>query len=168
MHFVGVSDMFISIHSADANNFEVIPALWGRICEVFEAIPEAADDGCYGVIYSDGEASRPDELVYIAGVRVDSRETTAPGMKNHSTSEGVFAVVEHRGPIMNLGETLRAFNTWLEGSDYERGDGAEIERYPPGWEPDAAEAVMETWIPVVEEGRGRPGAAYSLPVRKSR
>lgn len=150
MHFVGISDIFICVHSPDASNFVIIPALWARFDEVVELVSDPVDRLNYGVIYSHDERSRPDELRYIAALRVSSASNAPPGLVHYSSPESSFVVIEHKGPIANIGQTLRDFDDWLNSAPYTRTAGAEIEVYPGGYDASGEESVMETWIPVVE------------------
>ncbi len=149
MHFVGISDRFISIHSPDANNFTIISALWQRFDEVCSKVANPVDNRCYGVICAPAEPSRPDEFCYTAALRVPSPAPPDEGFATHSTSAGLQAVFEHKGPVAGLGTTLRDFLQWLERSDYTQGAGAEIEAYPEEYDPTGSDSIMETWIPIV-------------------
>lgn len=148
MHFAGITDTFISIHSPNANNFVVIPALWGRFHEVCEAVKEPADDIGYGLVICEEGGSRPDELRYIAAMRVSEPWAADGDLVGYTAPAATYAIIEHRGPIANLGETLRAFGEWLDGSDYIAAAGAEIEAYGDDFDPESDDSVMETWIPV--------------------
>ena len=79
MHFVGISGAFISIHAPDANNFEIIPALWSRFGEVAERVTDPVDHLSYGIIYGADDRSRSDELQYIAALRIWSADRAPPG-----------------------------------------------------------------------------------------
>lgn len=150
MHFVGISDTFISVHSPDANNFKIIPALWSRFCDAVDSVTDPVDRLSYGVIYGEDEPSRPDELRYLAACRVSSAALSAPGLEEYSSPQSLFAIFEHKGPIASIGQTHRDFGQWLNKSEFTRSTGAEIEVYPEAYDPRGLQSVMETWIPVAK------------------
>ncbi len=62
-----------------------------------------------------------------------------------------YAVVKHCGPIEALRHTLSWFVlNWLPSSGYRGVDGYELEVYPLGYQPDACDAEMEYWIPIIK------------------
>ena len=69
---VGIEAPFIGALSPDANNFEVIPALWHRFTNRIGEVANRSDEAAYGLVITrpECERSHPDELLYVAGAMV--------------------------------------------------------------------------------------------------
>lgn len=66
-----------------------------------------------------------------------------------SVPKQTYAVVKHRGPVLNLPKTIEWFIlSWLPNSGYRGVDGYELEIYPESYQPASANAEMEYWLPI--------------------
>ena len=152
---VGMEASFISALSPDANNFELVPALWYRFINRLDEVESRTDEACYGLIITrpERERSHPDELLYVAGAAVRGVASIAEGMVRHEVPASMFAVITHLGPIADLVETIRcAMEEWLPRSGY-RWNVLEVERYDHRFSIESPEASeMEIWIGIVPEG----------------
>ena len=152
---VGMEASFIGALSPDANNFELVPALWHRFINRLDEVESRTDEACYGLIITrpERERSHPDELLYVAGAAVRGVASIAEGMVSHTVPASTFAVITHRGPIADLPETIRcAMEEWLPRSGY-RWNLIEVERYDHRFSVESPEASeMEIWIGIVPEG----------------
>ena len=152
---VGMETHFIGALSPDANNFELVPALWHRFINRLDEVESRTDEACYGLIITrpERERSHPDELLYVAGAAVREVASLPEGMVRHEVPASTFAVITHRGPIADLPETIRcAMEEWLPGSGY-RWNLLEVERYDHRFSVESPEeSEMEIWIGVVPEG----------------
>ncbi|MCY4527577.1 MAG: GyrI-like domain-containing protein [Chloroflexi bacterium] len=152
---VGVEARFIGALSPDANNFEVIPALWHRFINRSGEVENRSDDANYGLVITPpaGERCHPDELLYVAGAVVREVTSVPEGMVCHEVPALEFAVFTHRGPIAELPKTIRwAMEEWLPKSGY-RWNLIEVERYDRRFSIESPqESEMETWLGIVPEG----------------
>ena len=149
---VGMEATFIGALSPDANNFDVIPALWDRFINRAGEIEGRSDEAAFGLVLTPpaGERSHPDELLYVAGAVVRGVSSLPEGMVCHEVAASKFAVFTHRGPIANLTETVRfAMNEWLPRSGY-RWNLLEVERYDHRFSIESPQdSEMETWLGIV-------------------
>lgn len=66
-----------------------------------------------------------------------------------SVPSQTYAVLKHRGPVVELPRSLEWFMLhWLPSSGYRGVDRFELECYPAGYDPVSLEAVMEYWVPI--------------------
>ena len=146
---------FIGALSPDANNFELVPALWHRFINRLDEVESRTDEACYGLIITrpERERSHPDELLYVAGAAVRGVASIAEGMVSHTVPASTFAVITHRGPIADLPETIHcAMEEWLPRSGY-RWNLLEVERYDHRFSIESLQdSEMETWMGIVPEG----------------
>ena len=153
---VGLEASFIGALSPDADNFEVIPALWHRFINRIEEIRNRSDDACYGLIITrpESERSHPDELLYVAGAAVSDVSSLPEDMVSHEVPASTFAVFTHRGPIANLTETMRyAMEEWLPNSGYSW-NLLEVELYDRRFSVESPQdSEMETWLGIVPADR---------------
>lgn len=151
--FTGLQARFVSSLSAEANNMVVIPRLWGEFC-AREAELGASEPGVsYGLCACPstlGEtASRPDEVIYLAAVKVERSGAEPAGMTTWISCGGTHAKFIHRGPIGGIGETMsHIYGEWLPKAGYEHADAPDIERYGPKFAPESEASELEIFIPV--------------------
>ena len=152
---VGMETSFIGALSPDANNFELVPALWHRFINRLDEVESRTDEACYGLIITrpERERSHPDELLYVAGTAVRGVASLPEGMVRHEVPASTFAVITHHGPIADLPETIHcAMEESLLGSGY-RWNLLEVEWYDHRFSIESPEeSEMEIWIGVVPEG----------------
>lgn len=66
-----------------------------------------------------------------------------------SVPSQTYAVLKHRGPVIELPKSLEWFMIhWLPNSSYRGVDGFELECYPAEYNPLSPDAVMEYWVPI--------------------
>jgi AraC family transcriptional regulator len=66
-----------------------------------------------------------------------------------SVPSQTYAVLKHRGPVVELPKSLEWFMIhWLPNSSYRGVDGFELECYPAEYNPLSSDAVMEYWVPI--------------------
>ena len=149
---MGIETPFIGALSPDANNFDVIPALWHQFINRIGEVENRSDDADFGLVLTPpvGERSHPDELLYVAGTVVHEVSSVPEGMVSHEVPATTYAVFTHRGPIANLPETIRfAMEEWLPRSGY-RWNMIEVERYDHRFSIESPqESEMETWLGIV-------------------
>ncbi len=82
---VGMEALFLGAQSPDANNFEVIPALWHLFNHRVGEVENRSDEANYGLVMTipEAERSHPDELLYVAGVAVCGDVSLPEGMVSH-------------------------------------------------------------------------------------
>ena len=149
---VGMEAPFMGAQSPDANNFEVIHALWHQFNHRVGEVENRSDEASYGLVMTipEAERSHPDELLYVAGVAVCGDVSLPEDMVSHEVPASTVAVFTHRGPLTSLPETLReAWEVWLPQSGY-RSNQLEVERYDHRFTVESPlESEMETWLGIV-------------------
>src|SRR5437762_2496874 len=100
---VGYEAAFLHCLSAEATNLQVIGPLWDKLIGRADRIPKRIGGEMFGIIHARpaAERSHPDELQYIAAVRVSSTDDVPEEMVSWTVAAGTFAVWTHRGPIRN-------------------------------------------------------------------
>ncbi len=153
---VGCQQTFIHALSPEANNLNVLDALWERFCDRDREVSNRIGTESYGIIFERPKESRkhPHELEYIAGVRVSVAATIPDGMLCFTIPAATFAVFVHKGPIKNIGTTAqRIYRVWLPSSGYVRSGPVDVELYDQRFCVDGAESEMEYWVPVVAKSK---------------
>ena len=127
---------------AKAPDFQqTVPAIWRALRET-GALDLSRE--WLGVVDVSGAGER---LPYWAGVATTA--PTPPGLSSLNVPAQEYAVLTHKGPIAQLGESLHWFILhWLPESAYRGLDGFELERYAPGFDGQQPDATMEYWLPV--------------------
>jgi len=153
VHLVGLGTTFASILSGEDTARQAIGALWGRLHERVAEITAREPGVFYGWTWflPPGLRSREDELGYVAGVEVASGAPVPEGMVSVEASEGLYAVFEHRGPLVTFHALiLWIYREWLPSSPY-RGNGrGDLECYDEGWKHDGEDSVFEFRVGVEE------------------
>ena len=149
MRLIGLQAKFISGLSPDTNAPDVIGPLWGGLNARMAEIQRSDEKTCYGFCCAGdpAERTRPDELLYLAGAPVAADAPVPEGLVAAETAGGQYAVFEHRGPIWNLGATIKAiYEEWLPTSGYRCSDRGDIELYDERWSADGEDSVLEYWL----------------------
>lgn len=144
---VGLAGSFVPIDQPDLDNMAVIPGLWRTLRARSAALPPEALGLRVGVIGA--QAAEAGKMDYLAG-RVLKDGVVAPsGFDVRHIPAGAFAVFTHKGPAAQVGHTLNyIFGAWLPRSGKVLREGAEFELYPEGYDPTAADAEVDLYIPV--------------------
>lgn len=148
---VGVGAPFISILSNQANNFQVIPALWGQYLARAQEIQHRRGWHDYGAVWCTGDsAERKDECFYVAGAEVTEAKELPSGLLAREVPAGKYAVFTHKGPLTNLAHTMSYIHgSWLPKSPYRyREEAPELELYGPRFSPNSPESELEILIPI--------------------
>lgn len=152
MLVVGMEASFIHALSPEANNTQVIGALWNKFAARIQEVPHRLGEVSYGVLFSKPAAERrhPDELQYLAAVAVSKADEIPEGMRSFTVPAGTFAVFTHRGPMSEIGETVaQIYHEWLPQSQYQHAHIVDVERYDERACTDSGAAEMEYCISVV-------------------
>jgi len=158
LQIVGLEAAFIHALSPEATNFKVIGPLWDKFVHRAREVPNRIGEEMFGVIYGRPEKERthPDELQYIAAVRVSSVNEIPTGMALRTVAAGTFAVFTHRGPIQTIGDTVREiYRVWLPQSAYRHAEIADVELYDHRFHCDRDDSEMEYWISVTPKATSR-------------
>ncbi|MDX1343145.1 MAG: AraC family transcriptional regulator [Reinekea sp.] len=148
MNLVGLCDYFNGHGMENANNFEILPALWARFNAETQA--QAQNIGTfYGLIYESDDPARG-QLRYLASYNENDGDIKLSAPVREPVAGQQFAVLPHHGLLQNIGETLDAFyGQWLPESDYRMDGNVNIEVYDERFNPMSEESYFETWVPVV-------------------
>ncbi|MDX7918297.1 AraC family transcriptional regulator [Aeromonas caviae] len=137
----GVSGTIRGLFDASPDFQQTVPAIWRALRET-GALDLSRE--WLGVVGVSGAGER---LPYWAGVTTTA--PTPPGLSSLNVPAQEYAVLTHKGPIAQLGESLHWFILhWLPESAYWGLDGFELERYAPGFDGQQPDATMEYWLPV--------------------
>lgn len=148
---LGISARFIGPMSPEANNQEVIPALFGQFFARRAELPVARDAFTYGAcdVAPAGSEARPGEMLYLVSVSVAKDAPVPEGMTVWHLPARMYALFQHRGPITRIGETMgHIFGGWLPHSDYESIDGASLERYDERFGDGGETSELDILVPV--------------------
>lgn len=151
--FIGLQATFISASSEDANNLQIIPALWTQFFPLLPQIPTDEPGAYYGLcenLESRGVARQhPDEVLYLASARVPASSTIPDGMKCWTSPGGTFAKFTHQGRIEKIGETMGyIYGKWFPTSQYKQAPGPDFERYDHRFDPSSDESQLEIYVPI--------------------
>lgn len=152
---IGLKAKFIGAMAENANNHEIIPDLWKSFYKRINEVKNRVGEETYGVIIIDPEKQADkkenlhENLIYLAGVKVDLSAKAPKGMSAYTVPTGKYGCFEHSGPIKNIDQTLNyIFGTWLPQSKYETPDSANFERFPANYDPHSEKAQMEFCLPL--------------------
>lgn len=154
LHVVGLSNRFISILAPDANNFEVIPALWDRFNARKSEIQGARPGVAVGLCLCEDDPSETEntgELSYLAGsvISAEPSEPLPEGMRLISIAAGPYARFTHHGELTKLQHTMSYIHlTWSPRSGYQLDQRPEIEWYDSRFKPDQADSAFDILIPL--------------------
>jgi AraC family transcriptional regulator len=154
LQVVGLEAAFIHALSAEATNAEVIGPLWDKFIHRAREVPNRIGEEMFGIIYGRPEKERahPDELQYIAAVRVSTAKEIPRGMVEWTVPAGTFAVFTHRGPIQAIRETVREiYRVWLPQSAFRHAEIADVELYDHRFHCDRDNSEMEYWVSVTRK-----------------
>ncbi len=146
LRIAGLGTDFLSILSPNANNFEVIPALWGRyLARAGEIQRHGRDD--YGIVTC--EEGSDGKCHYVAGAELTAGASAPVGMVTVDIPAGRYAVFTHRGPLDRLEHTMRYIHgSWLPRSGFRYREAPEVERYGAKFNPSSPDSELEIWIPL--------------------
>ncbi len=151
LHLIGLEAPFIGPMSPDANNHQVIPALFQQFFARRGELPDAGDGTTYGACHCRAEQlrTREDELIYLVGVSVPTHTPVPAGMKRWDLPERTYAIFTHQGRITQIGETYGyIFGTWFARSDYSIAEGPQLEVYDARFGDGGEKSELDIMIPV--------------------
>ncbi|BET66856.1 AraC family transcriptional regulator [Opitutales bacterium ASA1] len=157
--FVGLQTKFVSATSEHSDNLQIIPRLWDeftRRSHVLHPLESGVFFGLADCPESRGlKPSRPDEVLYLAGVETSVDAPIPDGMVAWTSTGGTYAKFLHRGPIGGIGRTMGfIYGQWLPEGDYQRAEGPDMERYDGRFDPASDASVLEIFVPVDPVGKG--------------
>jgi AraC family transcriptional regulator len=151
----GVRGEINGLFSVSPNFSQVVPQLWRQLELEARGFPRPKGSfiGVIDVTKAEFDGS---SLDYWAGIKVPE-EAALPELPSLYSSkfdvlsvpEQTYAVVKHRGPVLNLPKTIEWFIlSWLPNSGYRGIDGYELEIYPETYQLASPSAEMEYWLPI--------------------
>lgn len=151
LHLVGLETRFIGAMSPEANNHQVIPALFKQFFARRSELPPVAGDVTYGAAncLPESQRTREDELLYLVCVDVPKSTPVPTGMKVWEVPALQYALFQHQGPITRIDETYGyIYGTWLARSEYQQADGPSLERYDERFGDGGATSELDILIPI--------------------
>jgi AraC family transcriptional regulator len=120
-----------------------LPALWERYAQDLNALASTTPSVFYGLTLGFDSASMT--IDYLAAAPVAPEAIVPEGMVRWEVPASHYAVFDCT--LATLSETIMgAYSTWLPGSDQQRGDGPEFERYDEKF--DLPEKPLTFWLPI--------------------
>lgn len=122
--------------------------LWTDFMQRVGEIPGRSDrDDAYGVLMDYDMVSG--EFTYLAGVTSDAGGDPPEGMVSVDLAPGPYAVFTFRFDML---ESIYgfAYDEWLPGSGWEKGDGYDFEFYPEDFIPSQEGVLMQLYVSVKE------------------
>ncbi|WP_045483413.1 AraC family transcriptional regulator [Vibrio owensii] len=153
----GITSEISGLFSLTQDFAQKVPQLWSRL-EGEVTLPDENAFQFIGVVDLTQSSFDGTNIRYWAGVELKD-EISIPQLPSIisdklevlSVPKQTYAVVKHCGPIENLRYTLSWFVlNWLPKSGYRGVDGYELEVYPSAYKSNAADAVMEYWVPIIK------------------
>lgn len=142
----GFSARFVSAMAPDADNLQVIPALWARFSPYLTRLPLADSALTLGVIDCRDASGG---LTYLACAPVLHPAQLPQELEVRHLPGGLYARFTHSGPLAEIGDTMRRIYTeWLPQSEYRLDDRPELEHYDGRFRPDLGQTVFDVLIPV--------------------
>jgi AraC family transcriptional regulator len=89
-----------------------------------------------------------------AAVEVADLDHVPVGMEPYTLEGGSYAVFTHRGPASDVDVFRYIFAEWLPASAYVLASREHFEVLPAGYDPFAADATEEIWVPVEPQKGG--------------
>lgn len=141
---VGQTSPILGLFAPEPDFTDVVPKLWRDAHEAGLIDVGQPSIGAIDVASAD---TLQTPLPYLAGQQRDAPSSLS--LATWTVPEATYAVITHLGPVSELPKTLHTFiYHWLPASGYRCTDGIELEVYPPGYQPEADDAVMTYWIPL--------------------
>jgi AraC family transcriptional regulator len=127
------------------NENNEIAQMWQQFNPRMGEVKHKADPYvCYGVCY---DMDSEEGFEYVAGFEVDSVADMPKGMVSRDVPKQKYAIFPCT--LKTIGEAYgHAFQTWLPGSGYQRGDGPDFEYYDENFNPGEAGSQLYIYIPI--------------------
>lgn len=118
-----------------------IPAQWEETLQRLGSLME--DRETFGVCFG----FEDDSFDYMVAI-TDEGHPDTEDLRRMTIPAGRYAVFAHAGDVTEIPATWEAiFSSWVPQSGEELGDGPEIERYEPGYEP-TTPGGLAMWVPL--------------------
>lgn len=151
MTIAGKADHFISVLSPDANNFEVIPSLWGKFVPERQKLKRKnQDDWGICICLDEKKAGRPGECWYMAGCEIENGSELPDGFEKTIVPKGKYAVFTHKGSLDKLGMTYKyIFGSWIHTSKNQLREAPDLELYDERFLPGRDDSELDIYIPII-------------------
>ncbi len=143
----GVCGEINGILSDKPNFAQKVPELWDQFGEKLKN-NSMSEISPVGVIDTRKAGTKEQGLPYWASTVISTSAPTST-LQQLCIPTQEYAVIPHRGPIVNLHKTLEwVVHCWLPDSGYQGANGFELEVYELGYDPTSEEAYMEYWLSI--------------------
>ena len=148
MTAVGLQAPFTPLPHEDADNMEVIPALWQAFRARAHEFPGGAGAKRISVVtLANGQDHA--KMNYLAGVVANADSPVPNGAEKVAIPTATYAVFTHKGPVAGISHTMHyIFGSWFPKSGYAHTDGPEFAVYGDNFSPTADDAEVYIHIPL--------------------
>jgi AraC family transcriptional regulator len=125
-----------------------IPQLWQQFVPYMSKVPQRVGAVDYGICYDNDAAGN---FNYLCGFEVTELSSLPPELSHLHIPPQRYAVFAHTTHISNLRKTIDAiYRGWLPTAPGIAPAGMPnfIERYGPGFDPQAGQGDLEIWLPI--------------------
>lgn len=132
------------VQTYTADTLTKIPELWKQFGELADQIPDQTGNVAYGVcaVQEDGA------IKYMAGIEVTAEEDHS-GLTYINLPAQTYAIFTHLGHVSEIASTWQyIWTSGLKDAGLEPIQAPQLEVYPLEFDPHAASAQVELWVPV--------------------
>jgi len=139
----------ITAEISPENAMKVIPDLWQIFRANMQKITGLANAQRIAVIDAIEGESPTARLEYLAGAVWEDLDDLPDGFSIRTVEKGEYANFLHKGPVTKFAHTLNyIYGSWLPNSGRERAEGPEFALYGKTFNPHAADAEVQIYIPL--------------------
>jgi predicted transcriptional regulator YdeE len=122
-----------------------IPALWREFNPRVSEIKYLSEsDNCYGVM--DNYDEKTGQFDYVSAAEVSKVADVPKGMMSWDIPANKYAMLEFK--FSEIHQAFQDIYRWIPESDNERAPGPEFEYYPPEFNPENPDSLMQIYIPI--------------------
>ena len=155
MKLLGIQGHFYSCFSDDADGPKIIPSFWKRLDELIDKNKLTSILSYWGVVtVSNDTLGETDQSTYAATFETDlsniaHEKTLCQELLEYDMPGGLYAVFKQQNPAAGIVASLNyVFCIWLNQSDYQLDDRAELENYAVDYSVSDLNSYFTYGIPV--------------------
>lgn len=149
---IGMEVVFISMASPDFNGTEIITPLWQNFNARRSEIKNLAGNRSFGVTFPfwQGKTKKEHEMVYVACVEVENKDSVPQDMLAIDVPKGKYAVFTHKGKVDKIYEMFKnIYSIWMPQAGLAMRDAPHLEIYDERFIWDSENSEFDICVPVV-------------------